>query len=74
LLIGAFGKIVADRLSTGILAVDVVAYSVAFAALSAPLLVLMFVMIERPCMDKDWPTKLWRVVRSAKAAAGRGGS
>jgi peptidoglycan/LPS O-acetylase OafA/YrhL len=74
LLIGAFGKVVADRLSTGILAVDVVAYSAAFAALSAPFLVLMFVMIERPCMDKDWPTKLWRIVRSAKAAAGRGSS
>jgi len=31
-----------------------------------------FVLIERPCMDKEWPQKLWRFVQSFRASTVRG--
>ena len=29
---------------------------------------LLFVLVERPCMDKNWPTKLWRWLHREKKA------
>ena len=30
---------------------------------------IFFVLVERPCMDKDWPHKLWRLVRREQASS-----
>jgi peptidoglycan/LPS O-acetylase OafA/YrhL len=43
-------------------------YFVLQAALSLPVVLLLcgafFLLIERPCMDRDWPRKLWRFSQS----------
>ena len=42
---------------------------VRFAAVALPVVLIIstvyFVVIERPCMDRDWPQRLWRFVRRA---------
>jgi peptidoglycan/LPS O-acetylase OafA/YrhL len=64
--IGALGKVLGARLSTGWLSIDILVYAAAFAALSAPFMIMMFVFVERPCMDKDWPSKAWQRIRPAR--------
>lgn len=64
--IGAIGKVLGARLSTGWLSIDVLAYAATFAALSAPFMIMMFVIVERPCMERDWPSKLWRRFRPVR--------
>jgi peptidoglycan/LPS O-acetylase OafA/YrhL len=64
-LIGVFGRLIGARLASSSLALDCLAYTAAFAVLSLPLLTILFVTLERPFMDKTWPTKLWTRVRAA---------
>ncbi|MFM8732595.1 MAG: hypothetical protein ACKOGJ_08830 [Phycisphaerales bacterium] len=64
--IGALGKVLGARLSTGWLSIDILVYAAAFAVLSAPFMIMMFVFVERPCMDTDWPVKLWQRIRPSR--------
>jgi peptidoglycan/LPS O-acetylase OafA/YrhL len=40
-----------------------IAYAASIPAVLA-LGLLLFVLVERPCMDKNWPVKLWRRLRA----------
>ncbi len=46
------------------------------ACMIVPVVLLLcgafFVLIERPCMDKEWPQKLWRFVHTLRTSSIRG--
>jgi peptidoglycan/LPS O-acetylase OafA/YrhL len=46
--------------------------SIAYAATIPAVLavgLLLYMLVERPCMDKNWPAKLWRRLRAGKSPA-----
>jgi peptidoglycan/LPS O-acetylase OafA/YrhL len=50
-------------------------YALQACMIVPPVLLLcgaFFVVIERPCMDKEWPQKLWRFAQTFTASGVRG--
>lgn len=63
-IIGALGRVLGYRLSSGSLAVDCLGYAITFALLGLPPMTILFVLLERPFMDKAWPLKAWATLRA----------